>query len=171
MCVYKYIYIIFFRGVHIHPSYIWRAAKLSCWRHMHLKAWMRMPLRFTQSCTDLHSYKLSRPQEPYHDSQLFTLHGRNPSLLWSALKRMSNTAAIIFPSPAWAVRIGGRLPLPKPQGSTSSSHPGNSTEKSNTANCAMHFTYSPLTKSYRSEERRPRRKLQDMLSRSSWLFP
>lgn len=49
--------------------------------------------------------------------------------------------AIIFPSPAWAARTGGRLPLPKPQGSTSSSHPGNSTEKSNTANwqCTSHI--------------------------------
>ena len=67
--------LIFFRGIHTHTHtrlYIWRAAKLSRWRHVLLKAWVRMRLSFTSSHTGMHSYQLSRPQrQGYHDSQLY----------------------------------------------------------------------------------------------------
>lgn len=129
-----------------------------------------MPL-FTSSHTDIHSYKLSRPQQKYHDSQLFTLNGLSPYVLWPDLKRISSMVVIISPSPTWVLRR--KTSPPKSTGHISLLVPPcvQHWKQQYSKQWALHSTNSALTKSYHSEERTPQRKLPRMLSWPPCLFP
>ena len=86
-----------------------------------------------------------------------TLNGQNPSALWPGLKRMSTTAGIPFPSPAWAARRNASPP--KATGQCLLVPPCQQPGKEQySKQCAMHFTCSPSTKPYHPEKRTPQRK-------------
>lgn len=168
--MYKYLYNFFQRDTPppLPPVY----EELLSWvaEGMCMKAWISMPLSCTYSCTGMHSCKLTGPQQQYHDPQLFTLNGQNPSVLWSDLKRLSNTGVIILPFPCRAVRR--KASPPRATGQRRLIPPRQQHGKQQySKHCVKHIPCVPLTKSYRSEERTPKRKLQGMLSWPSWLFP